>query len=118
MIARILGVVDLTSGAMLLALASGVGIVAPPIFGGFGTALAVGLAGALTLGIARRLPGAGWSIPVTASIARGAVIVGQVLVLLSQTGVGAVMAAAVVSLLLSVVLLTTLWVATLQARRT
>ncbi|MCA1942436.1 MAG: hypothetical protein LDL15_02355 [Yonghaparkia sp.] len=112
-----IGVVDLASGSMLLALASGLGLVAPPLLGGFGTALAVGVAGALTLGLARALLGAGLTLTIVVSVARVVSIVGQVLVLLSQTGVAAVVIAAIASLVLTIGLLVVLWLAVLLARR-
>lgn len=111
------GAIDLASGAMLLTLASGLGLVAPPLLGGFGTALAVGAAGALTLGLARRVLAAGLTISVIVTAARVAAVVGQVLVLLSQTGVVAVLVAAIASLALSVALLIALWLAFVLARR-
>ncbi len=102
---------------MLLALASGLGLVAPPLLGGFGTALAVGVAGALTLGLARALLGAGLTLTIVVSVARVVSIVGQVLVLLSQTGVAAVVIAAIASLVLTIGLLVVLWLSVVLARR-
>lgn len=102
---------------MLLALASGLGLVAPPLLGGFGTALAVGVAGALTLGLARALLGAGLTLTIVVSVARVVSIVGQVLVLLSQTGVAAVVIAAIASLVLTIGLLVVLWLPVVLARR-
>lgn len=111
------GAVDLASGAMLLAIASGLGLVAPPLLGEFGTALTVGIAGALTLALARRLLGAGLTVSIIVSGARLAAVVGQVLVLLSQTGVVLVVVAAALSLALTVALLIALWLAFLFGRR-
>lgn len=110
------GVIDLASGAMLLALASGQGILAPTLLGGFATALAVGAAGAVTLGLARRLRSPQLALAVIVSAARLAAVVGQVLVLLSQTGVAAVVGTAIASVVLTIGLLVPIWVVIAEER--
>lgn len=104
------GIVDLVAGAMLLALASGLGVVAPVVIGGFGTAIVVGLAGALSLGIARTLGAPRIVRDSLATLGRLGSVVGHALVLASSTGVAVVIGAAVLSLLLSIVVLVAVWV--------
>lgn len=114
------GVVDLAGGAMLLALASGVGVVAPVVLGGFGTAIVVGLAGAVSLGLARTLGSPGVVRDSVATVSRLGSVIGHVLVLASVTGVAAIVAASIVSLLLSVVVLVAVlvpWVVAWRSRR-
>lgn len=111
------GAVDLSSASMLLVLASGLGVVAPPLLGGFTTALVVGVAGAVTLGGARIVVGTGWGAPLTMAVARVVVIVAQSLVLLSQTRVTSVVVAAIVSLVLSALVLAAVGVRVWFVRR-
>jgi len=108
--ATAVGIVDLVAGAMLLALASGLGVVAPVVIGGFGTAIVVGATGALTLGMARTLERPGIVGDSLVSLARLASVVGHALVLASSTGIVVVIVAAVLSLILSIMLLVAVWV--------
>lgn len=114
------GVVDLAGGAMLLALASGVGVVAPVVFGGFGTAIVVGLAGAVSLGLARTLGSPGIVRDGVITLARLSAVVAHALVLASATGIAVVILVSALSVTLSVVVLVAVlvpWVIAWRSRR-
>ncbi len=99
---------------MLLVIASGLGLVAPAVLGGFGTALAVGLSGAVSLALSRSLARevvgrSALLLVVVATVARLAGAAGHLLVLVSATGLLALTIVAVLSLVLTMLGLTGMW---------
>ncbi len=102
------GAIDLASGAMLFVLATGLGVVAPAVVGGFFTAFLVALSGAVNLGVARSLaPGranrAALIRGVLVAVARLLGAIGGVLVLVSATGVVALIVVTALSLVITAV---------------
>lgn len=115
------GAVDLAAGAMLVVLATGLGLVAPAVVGGFGTALLVALSGAVSLGLARSMTvddggRAALARVVAVAAARLAGAAGHSLVLVSATGVVPLVAIAAASLVITVVTLTVLGVRAVRRR--
>lgn len=122
MTARVGGVLDLAAGAMVFVLATGLGLVAPAVIGGFVTALLIGLAGAVSLGLARSLRiDEGGRAPlmraIAVTVARIGGGIGHLLVLSSATGLLALTIVAGGSLALTLLLLAALWVRTVRVRR-